>query len=121
MLSCPSRLSSQWSATDDTHARPNTPIVLADDVGCYGHPVIRSPNPDAFARQGFRLTKCYALRVDPKQTTDLRENEPERFASLRRVLTAFNARVESEGPDWWMRLNPNGGGPPKSPRPEFST
>jgi len=44
---------------------PNVVIFLADDLGwgdlgCYGHPEIKSPNLDAFAQQGVRLTQCYA-------------------------------------------------------------
>lgn len=46
-------------------APPNVVIFLADDLGygdlgCYGHPAILTPNLDAFARQGARLTQCYA-------------------------------------------------------------
>jgi arylsulfatase A len=45
--------------------RPNVIIFLADDLGygdlgCYGHPVIQTPNLDAFANQGVRLTQCYS-------------------------------------------------------------
>jgi arylsulfatase A len=45
--------------------QPNIVIFLADDLGygdlaCYGHPVIRTPNLDSFAKQGARLTQCYA-------------------------------------------------------------
>lgn len=44
---------------------PNIVIFLADDLGygdlaCYGHPTIQTPNLDAFAKQGTRLTQCYA-------------------------------------------------------------
>ncbi len=44
---------------------PNFVIFLTDDqgwgdLGCYGHPRIKSPNIDAFAKQGLRLTQCYA-------------------------------------------------------------
>ncbi len=44
---------------------PNFLIVLADDLGygdlaCYGHPSIRTPNLDQLAREGLRLTSCYA-------------------------------------------------------------
>lgn len=46
-------------------AQPNLILFLADDLGygdlaCYGHPVIKTPNLDAFARQGVRLTQCYS-------------------------------------------------------------
>lgn len=45
--------------------RPNFVLFLTDDMGwgdlgCYGHPVIKTPNLDRFARQGLRLTQCYA-------------------------------------------------------------
>ncbi|QDU22699.1 sulfatase family protein [Urbifossiella limnaea] len=46
-------------------ARPNVVVFLADDLGwgdlgCYGHPAIRTPHLDAFAREGVRLTQCYS-------------------------------------------------------------
>ncbi len=46
-------------------AAPNLVVFLTDDLGwgdlgCYGHPIIQSPNLDAFAKQGVRLTQCYA-------------------------------------------------------------
>jgi len=45
--------------------RPNVVLFLADDLGygdlaCYGHPEIRTPNLDALAAQGVRLTQCYS-------------------------------------------------------------
>ncbi|MCA1686506.1 MAG: sulfatase-like hydrolase/transferase [Planctomycetia bacterium] len=53
-------------------ARPNVVVFLADDLGygdlgCYGHPRVRTPNLDAFARQGVRLTQCYARQVAPER------------------------------------------------------
>lgn len=44
---------------------PNFIVFLTDDqgwgdLGCYGHPVIQSPNLDRFAAEGLRLTQCYA-------------------------------------------------------------
>jgi arylsulfatase A len=44
---------------------PNIVVFLADDLGwgdlgCYGHPKIKTPNLDAFAKQGMRLTQCYS-------------------------------------------------------------
>jgi len=49
-------------ASDDS---PNFIVFLTDDqgwgdLGCYGHPVIQSPNLDKFASEGLRLTQCYA-------------------------------------------------------------
>lgn len=48
--------------------------------------------------QTFEL---YNIREDWQETTDLAEREPERFASLKARLIAYDARVLAEGPDWW--------------------
>src|SRR5262245_44987965 len=44
---------------------PNVVILLADDLGygdlgCYGHPTIRTPNLDRMAAEGMRFTDFYA-------------------------------------------------------------
>ena len=44
---------------------PNVVIILADDLGygdlgCYGHPTIRTPRLDRMAAEGKRLTDFYA-------------------------------------------------------------
>lgn len=46
-------------------AKTNFVIVLCDDLGygdlgCFGHPQIKTPNLDQLAREGWRLTDCYA-------------------------------------------------------------
>ena len=53
------------TAIADEPARPNIVVFLTDDLGygdlaCYGHPRIQTPNLDAFAKEGMRLTQCYA-------------------------------------------------------------
>src|SRR3954465_15318013 len=45
--------------------KPNIIIILADDMGygdlgCYGHPTIRTPNLDRMAAEGLRFTDFYA-------------------------------------------------------------
>ncbi len=45
--------------------RPNFVVILCDDLGygdlgCYGHPSIRTPHLDRLAAQGMRLTACYS-------------------------------------------------------------
>ncbi len=54
-----------FGASSAAPKTPNIVIFLADDLGygdlgSYGHPVIKTPNLDAFAQQGVRLTQCYA-------------------------------------------------------------
>ncbi len=44
--------------------KPNVIIILADDLGygdlgCYGHPTIRTPHLDRMAREGMRFTDFY--------------------------------------------------------------
>lgn len=58
-------LGSLHAAEDAPKQKPNIVIFLADDLGygdlgCYGHPIIQTPNLDAFAKQGTRFTQCYA-------------------------------------------------------------
>jgi arylsulfatase A len=49
--------------------RPNVLVILCDDLGygdlgCYGHPIIRTPNVDRLAAEGLRLTACYAAAAN---------------------------------------------------------
>jgi arylsulfatase A-like enzyme len=46
-------------------SKPNIVIILADDLGygdlgCYGHPTIRTPNLDRMAAEGMRFTDFYS-------------------------------------------------------------
>ena len=52
-------------ATIKASTPPNIIIFLADDLGygdlgCYGHPIIKTPHIDALAESGVRLTDCHS-------------------------------------------------------------
>ncbi|MSR31695.1 MAG: N-acetylgalactosamine-6-sulfatase [Gemmataceae bacterium] len=53
------------SALGQKEPQPNIVLFLADDLGwgdlaCYGHPLMKTPNLDAFAKQGVRFTQSYS-------------------------------------------------------------
>jgi arylsulfatase A-like enzyme len=52
-------------AAAQTKRRPNIVMIVTDDqgvgdVGCYGHPEVRTPNLDRLAASGIRFTQWYA-------------------------------------------------------------
>src|SRR5262245_25766875 len=66
-------------------APPNIILFLADDLGwgdlaCYGNKVIQTPNLDAFAKQGVRLTQCYSASAvcSPSRSALLTGRTPHR-------------------------------------------
>ncbi len=76
-------------------AQPNIVIIYADDLGygdlgCYGSPVIRTPNLDRMASEGLRFTDFYsgAEVCTPSRTALLTGRYPLRsgMADNRRVL-----------------------------------
>ncbi len=76
-------------------AQPNVVIIYADDLGygdlgCYGSPVIRTPNLDRMAAEGLRFTDFYsgAEVCTPSRTALLTGRYPLRsgMAGPRRVL-----------------------------------
>lgn len=53
------------SQNNGGRTRDNVVVVLCDDLGygdlgCNGHPVIKTPNLDRFAAEGTKLTDCHA-------------------------------------------------------------
>lgn len=61
------------------------------------------------ASQDFQNLKLYNLKKDPSESKDLKTVEPDRLAQMLTRLQSLNQEIEKEGPDWWKRLNPNGG------------
>src|SRR4051812_33782326 len=52
-------------AAEGPAPRPNVVLILCDDLGygdlgCYGSPAIKTPHLDQLARDGLRMTSCYA-------------------------------------------------------------
>lgn len=61
---CVLLLSGATVATVQAAAQPNFVVIFADDMGygdlgCYGHPTIRTPHLDAMAGRGMKLTQFY--------------------------------------------------------------
>lgn len=53
------------NARGDTMTNKNVLIVMVDEmaaqaVGCYGHPVVKTPNIDRLAKRGVRFTNAYS-------------------------------------------------------------
>lgn len=118
--------------------RPNILLIAVDDlntdVGCYGHPIVQTPNLDRLARRGVRFERAYAQYpvCNPSRTSFLSGRYPEATgvldnrinprANLRDVLFLpeflrkngyFTGRVGKiyhdgmDGPnDWDVSLNP---------------
>ncbi|HEX4149500.1 MAG TPA: sulfatase-like hydrolase/transferase [Pirellulales bacterium] len=74
-----------WPVSAADRSRPNILVVVADDLGygdlgCYGHPVILTPNLDRLAAEGLRLTSCYSAGAScsPSRTGLLTGRTPTR-------------------------------------------
>ncbi len=92
------------------------PLYWRLDMAPHGlRMALREGDWKLLADQTQNRYELYNLKNDPKETIDLHETETQRFANLRNQLKTLNAQVESEGPDWWKRLDADGGKAPKIP------
>ena len=73
-------------------------ILLADDLGygdlgCYGHPTIRTPHLDRMAAQGIKLTQFYAAHLcTPSRAALLTGRLPIRSGLNHVLFPNFNRR-----------------------------
>ena len=77
--------------------RPNIVFILADDMGygdlgCYGHPVAKTPNIDRLAQQGVRFTQHYANgpECSPTRTSFLTGRYQQRAGGLECAIGTGN-------------------------------
>jgi arylsulfatase A len=75
------------------------------------HVAMRDGDWKILASQDLTHFEMYNLKTDPHEKNNLKEKETERFQSLKQKLEKLHREIEAEGPDWWKRLSPNGGGP----------
>jgi hypothetical protein len=66
------------------------------------------------ASHDFSHVELYTLEADPQEKTDLAAKEAARSGTMPKTLEKLGAEIEWEGPDWWKRFSPNGGGSIKS-------
>ena len=61
----PLKQKNEVTQSDAKETRPNIIVLLCDDLGygdleCYGHPHIKTPNLNALAEGGIKLSSCYS-------------------------------------------------------------
>ena len=90
-------------------SRPNIIFILADDLGwgdlgCYGHPHIKTPRLDQLARQGTLFTQFYVNGsvCSPTRTAFMTGNFPARH-SIHGHLAQHEQNIARDMPNW---LNP---------------
>ena len=86
-------LASLFLAVSSGQQRPNVVLILSDDLGyhdlgCYGHPKIKTPAIDRLAQEGVRLTSFYsgATVCTPSRMALLTGSYPVRYGWSKGVV-----------------------------------
>ena len=86
---------------------PNFLVIVADDhgwddLGCYAHPVVRTPNLDRLANDGVRFTHCYttAPLCSPGRGAVMTGLYPH-VSGVTRLVQREDAEAFSLRPDIW--------------------
>ncbi len=109
------------TALAQSSSRPNIVLIVADDhgteaIGCYGNPVIQTPNLDQLAAEGVRFTNafCTSASCSPSRTVILSglhnhangmyglEHQQHHFSSLPKVesLPVMLTKAATRRPGW---------------------
>ncbi|MFB3902159.1 MAG: sulfatase [Acidobacteriota bacterium] len=94
-------LLSTASATACFGEKPNFIVILADDLGygdlgCFGHPTIRTPHLDRLATEGVKLTSFYAQPVcTPSRAALLTGRQPARSGLIGVIFPEFECGLPS--------------------------
>ncbi|AEE50114.1 sulfatase [Haliscomenobacter hydrossis] len=83
-------------------SKPNIIIFLVDDLGygdlgCYGNPIVKTPNIDRLAREGVRLTDCHSAATvcSPSRAAILTGRNPYR-SGFYDILGSFNCYLQRQ-------------------------
>lgn len=94
------------SSTRGAEEKPNIVLIFADDLGygdlgCYGHPTIRTPELDRMAREGMRFTEFYSAAevCTPSRAALLTGRYPVRSGMCHEQFRVLRARSLGHLPD----------------------
>lgn len=93
---------SRTASAEPLSSRPNFLVILCDDLGygdlgCYGHPHIKTPHMDQLAASGIRLTACYSAApvCSPSRVGLLTGRSPNRAGVYDWIPPASGAKADA--------------------------